>query len=104
MSPQQKAGANPKVRRRSRLVPILWLALVGIEAAAPYKGWVVLLIGLSTIWILGRLWANRLAVGLTIRRESRFGWGQVGDQMLERITVRNASWLPATFLISLRAA
>ena len=98
MSPQQKAVANPKVRRRSRLVPILWLALVGIEAAAPYKGWVVLLIGLSTIWILGRLWANRLAVGLTIRRESRFGWGQVGDQMLERITVRNASWLPATWV------
>lgn len=98
MSRERSASDRPKARRRSKLVPILWLALVGIEVVAPYRGWVVLLIGLSAIWFFGWLWANRLAAGLTIRRESRFGWSQVGDQMLERITVRNASWLPATWV------
>jgi len=79
----------------TRLVPALILLLLVLQVVAPYEGWVALLAGLGGAWLVSYLWARSLARGLAVRREVRFGWAQVGDQLEERFTVENHGWAPA---------
>ncbi len=39
-------------------------------------------------------WAREMADKVTLERERRYGWAQVGDIVEERFALRNASWLP----------
>lgn len=87
-----------KSSRASRLIPVLWLLVLAIQLAFPYRGWVILLVGLGGAWLLARLWARSLAGGLNLERETRFHWSQVGDQMLERLTLVNRSPFPAPWV------
>ena len=58
----------------------------------------ILLISLGGLWGLSWLWTRALARGLTLTREMRFGWAQVGDRIEERFTLANSSWLPALWI------
>jgi uncharacterized protein (DUF58 family) len=64
----------------------------------PYRGWVILLVGIGGAWLISTLWIRSLARGLRLRREMRFGWAQVGDQLEERLTLENNGWAPATWV------
>jgi uncharacterized protein (DUF58 family) len=63
-----------------------------------YRGFSALLIGLGGLWLVSYLWARDLAKGLSIRREVRFGWAQVGDRLEERFTITNDSLFPAMWV------
>lgn len=63
-----------------------------------YKGWSVLLIGLGAAFLLSYIWARSLANGLSLKREMRFGWAQVGDHLEERFTLVNRSRFPALWV------
>lgn len=87
-----------RLRLNTHLLPALVGLLVLLQLAFPYRGWMVLLVGLGGAWLTGYLWARSLARGLRLTREMRFGWAQVGDRLQERFTLVNDSWAPALWV------
>jgi len=77
---------------------VLVIVLLIMQLIDPSRVWTVLLVGLGGLWLISFAWAWSLAKNLTIVREMRYGWVQVGDALEERFTLRNKSWLPATWV------
>jgi uncharacterized protein (DUF58 family) len=79
-----------------------WVAvsglLVGLQLFWPSRAWTTLLIILGGTWLAAFLWTLTLGRGLSIKREMRYGWAQVGDALQERYTLYNDSLLPALWL------
>jgi uncharacterized protein (DUF58 family) len=103
--PRRRAGSlqvssdpEPHIRLNSRLLPILVGLLLILHIVAPGRVWRILLIGLGGAWLLGYLWARSLARCLSLRREMRFGWAQVGDRLEERFTLANDGHLPGLWV------
>ena len=86
------------LRLNTRLLPLLVVALFTMQLLDPSRIWMTLLVGLGGLWLISYIWARGLAIGLTILREMRYGWVQVGDALEERFTLKNRSWLPATWV------
>lgn len=86
------------LKLNSRLLPALVGLLLVVQVIAPYDGWLILLVGLAGAWLAAYAWAQALARGLSIRRERRFGWTQVGDRLEERFTLANRSSLPGLWV------
>ncbi|MCP4540501.1 MAG: DUF58 domain-containing protein [Chloroflexi bacterium] len=84
-----------QLRLGTWLLPILVGLLLVLQLVAPYRGWRILLVGLSGMWLISYLWARSLSRGLHLVREMRFGWAQVGDEMVERFTLTNDGWAHA---------
>lgn len=87
-----------QLRLNTRLLPFLVFVLVVMQIIDPSRVWTIFLVGLGGLWLISYIWARNLALSLTILREMRYGWLQVGDVLEERFTVENKSWLPATWL------
>ncbi|MDM8530280.1 DUF58 domain-containing protein [Anaerolineales bacterium HSG25] len=82
----------------TKLLPTLVIILGGAQLFLPYKGWLVMLIGLGGLWLISYFWSKALMQSLTLQREIRFGWAQVGDRLEERFTITNESNLPALWI------
>lgn len=93
-----QSPVKPRLKLNPRLLPIVVALLVALQLIVPYHGWMMLLIGLGGAWLIAYFWARALARGLRLTRELRFGWAQVGDQLEERFTLSNTSWLPALWV------
>jgi uncharacterized protein (DUF58 family) len=85
-------------RLNTRLLPLIVIALASMQLIDPSRIWTVLLVGLGGLWLIAYLWARSLAGWLTVLREMRYGWVQVGDVLEERFTLKNKGWLPATWV------
>jgi uncharacterized protein (DUF58 family) len=72
--------------------------LLALQLIIPFRGWLILLVGLGGGWAVSYLWAQSLAYGLRLVREVRFGWAQVGDRLEERFTLVNRGWAPALWV------
>ena len=92
------AKSKVHLRLKSPLLPILVGVLIMMQVVDTYKGWVILSTGLGLVWLTSYLWARSLAYGLSLTREMRFGWSQVGDHLEERFTLHNKSALPAPWV------
>ena len=57
-----------------------------------------MLVGLLTVLVLSYSWAVTLKENLTMTREMRFGWSQVGDHLQERFNIDNSGWAPAFWI------
>ncbi|MGW8251437.1 MAG: hypothetical protein ACWGO1_12400, partial [Anaerolineales bacterium] len=68
-----------EIHRESRLLPaaVFILAVMQVIDSSPI--WKLLLVALGGLWLTSNMWARQLARGLTVTREMRFGWAQVGD-------------------------
>lgn len=79
-----------------------WVAVSGLlillELFWPNRVWMTLLILLGGTWLVGFLWTLALGRRLSIERQMRYGWAQVGDALQERYTLSNNSLLPALWL------
>lgn len=93
-----KRFLDPRLKLNGWLAPGLVALVLLLQLLTPYKGWRILLVGLGGAWLLSYLWSRTLARGLRLTRERRFGWAQVGDQMVERFTLENNSWIPALWV------
>lgn len=93
----RKRRERPKLKLRTWLVPVLFIAVLITQLLAPYRGWRILMVGLGGVFILSFLWSMSLMRGLDLTRQMRFGWAQVGDRLVERFTVHNNSWAPAVW-------
>ncbi len=90
---------NPvKWTLHTRALPFLVGLLLVLQIVTPYRGWVILLVGLGGAWAISALWLRYLAQNLELLREMRFGWAQVGDRLVERFTLTNHSRLPALWV------
>jgi uncharacterized protein (DUF58 family) len=91
---------NPTVRLqfKARYLLLVVGLLILLQLLIPYKGWVILLVGLGGAWLVSYRWARSLARGLELTREMRYGWAQVGDQVQERFTLANRGWAPASWV------
>lgn len=89
---------SPPTRLNNRLLPGVVLFLLVWQMLFPAKVWMVLLVSLGGAWLGSYLWARSLRKNLTLQREMRFGWAQVGDHLEERFTVRNQGILPAMWV------
>jgi uncharacterized protein (DUF58 family) len=75
--------------------PILLVAvLIVSHLVFPAKVWVILLWTIGGVGGLGYYWARQLQHNVSVERELRYGWVQVGDRLEERFTMVNESWLP----------
>ena len=89
---------NSSLRLNTRLLPLLVIALVIMQLVDPSRIWTILLVGLGGLWLISFIWAWNLSKHVTILREMRYGWVQVGDMLEERFTLKNTGWLPATWV------
>ena len=89
---------NTSMKLNIRILPVLCILLAILYFIDSYKGWSFLLIGLGGLWLLSYYWARNLRSGLSLRREMRFGWAQVGDRLEERFTLINQSLVPALWV------
>lgn len=93
-----KSTPNSHLQLNTRLVPVLVGLLLILQLVVPYRGWLILLVGLGGGWLISYLWVRSLARGLRLIREMRFGWAQVGDRLEERFTLINDGWLPGLWV------
>ncbi len=87
-----------RMKLNIRALPFLCVLLAVFYLIDSYKGWSVLLIGLGGLWLVSYYWAKNILTGLSLRREMRFGWAQVGDRLEERFTLVNQARLPALWV------
>ena len=87
----------PRLKLNMRLLPILVGLLLVLQLTVPYRGWLILLVGLGSLWLISFLWARSLSRNLQLTREVRFGWVQVGDTLEERFMLTNLGWAPAVW-------
>ncbi len=81
-----------KIRLNSRILPILLVVFLIMQIIDASKVWVALLVGLGLAFLVSFLWISSLAQHLSLVREMRFGWAQVGDRLEERFTLENHGW------------
>jgi uncharacterized protein (DUF58 family) len=89
---------QPQLELNTRLLPFLVGLLLVLQLGFPYRGWMILLVGLGGAWLVSYLWARSLVEGLALTREMRYGWAQVGDRLQERFTLTNNGWAPALWV------
>jgi len=87
-----------RLKLNNRLLPWLVGVLVVMQLIAPYKGWMILLVGLGSVWLVSFVWTSFLGNNLSLSREIRFGWAQVGDRLEERFTLANSGPIPALWV------
>jgi uncharacterized protein (DUF58 family) len=89
---------NGRIRVHSWSWVVVSVLLIGLQLAWPSRTWTALLIILGGTWLVALAWTFALGRGLSIQREMRYGWAQVGDALQERYTLYNDSPLPAPWL------
>lgn len=90
--------SSTQVKFNSKAIPILVVLLALQEFVKPYKGWLILLVGFGSAWLLAYLWAQSLSKGLTLTRKSDITWAQIGDRTNEYFVLNNKSWAPALWV------
>jgi uncharacterized protein (DUF58 family) len=86
--------SKPSIKLKNRLVIVLWALCLYLQLTSPSRAWLTLLIALSGLIACAYFWTREMATKVTVERERRFGWVQVGDLLEERFTLINESSLP----------
>jgi uncharacterized protein (DUF58 family) len=69
-----------------------------VQLVNPSRIWVALLIGLGVVLAVAYVWARQLQGFLSASRQVVGTWVLVGDVLVERFTIQNASSLPALWV------
>jgi uncharacterized protein (DUF58 family) len=89
---------HSELRLNFRALPFLCILFGLLYIVDAYRGWSVLLIVFGGLWLISRYWAKKLYENLSLKREMRFGWAQVGDRLEERFTIQNEGPLSALWV------
>ncbi len=76
------------------LIVILFILIVIDD----FQGWRFMFFSLGFAWVISYYWARALSRELSLKREVRFGWVQVGDQLEERFQLTNTSEFPVIWV------
>lgn len=58
----------------------------------------ILLVGLSTVFVICYYWARTLKDNIDLVREMQFGWSKVGDELSELFRLENKGWASALWI------
>jgi hypothetical protein len=83
------------LKLKYKVIPYIIPILLINQLVSPRKVWMILLVGLVTALGISYYWALSLKTKLSLSREMRFGWSQVGDHLQERFNLDNNGWAPA---------
>ncbi len=86
------------LKLRSKSILIIVGLLILVQLLDSNRNWKFLLSSLGSAWLFSYLWAKSLKNGLRLEREMRFGWMQVGDRLLEHISIKNDGRAPALWV------
>jgi uncharacterized protein (DUF58 family) len=86
------------IRLKYKFLPYIIPLLLINQLVSPRKSWMILLVGLSTVLVVSYGWASSLKTNLTLTREMRFGWSQVGDHLQEQFRLENTGWAPGAWI------
>jgi uncharacterized protein (DUF58 family) len=84
-----------KIRMKNYVLPIAVAGLVVPQFMASQRAWDFLLAAFGGAFLLSTIWAFSLLWGLSIHREMKQGWGQVGDRFSEQFSISNKGLFPA---------
>lgn len=79
---------------RSRIPVIVAIVLLILQIFSPARPLMSVLIVIFAVLGISYLWAYQLSKGITLNRQRRYGWAQVGDVVEERFIIHNDSWVP----------
>jgi uncharacterized protein (DUF58 family) len=82
------------IKLNSRLPLIVAVVLLILQIFSPAPPVMFTLIALSGVLGVSYLWTRQLASGVSLQRQRRYGWAQVGDIFEERFIMDNDSWVP----------
>lgn len=92
------SGITIRIQLQNKAVPIIALSGLLLFFLDHYRGWFMVFMAFGTAWLVGYLWVRSLAANLSLTREMRFGWAQVGDRLEERFILKNAGWAPCLWV------
>ena len=69
------------LRVNSYLIPAFGLIMAVVQLFFPFKSWAILASSFIGLTLFSYIWAWSLKVNLSLEREMRFGWMQVGDRI-----------------------
>ncbi|HHX63726.1 MAG TPA: DUF58 domain-containing protein [Chloroflexi bacterium] len=82
------------IRLTSALPVVTMLVLLILHIFSPAPPAMFVLIVLLGVLGASYFWATQMARNVTVQRQRRYGWSQVGDVIEERFTMHNESILP----------
>jgi len=82
-----------RLTSRVPLIAVAVLLVLQVFSPAPVTQFV--LIAIVGVLALSYVWARQLCRGISLQRQRRYGWAQVGDIIEERFVMHNDSWVPA---------
>lgn len=82
------------MRLQQYLIPVLIGVLTALQIFSPARPILYLLCVLLAILASSCYWARELRDHLSLGRERRYGWAQVGDVIEERFSLSNDAYLP----------
>ena len=85
---------KPAIRPKSLLPIMAIVTLFAIQVFSPAQAVLFLLIAVTATVAVAYAWLRLLVPDVTILRQRRYGWAQVGDVVEERFVMRNDSFLP----------
>jgi uncharacterized protein (DUF58 family) len=88
-----------KLQLNVKAFPVVAVIAFIMQIIDPSRVWIILLIGFGGTWLFCHWWVRGLAHSLHLKRELRYGWAQVGDNLEERFTLVNDFILPATWVV-----
>ena len=82
------------LRLTSWLPVIVAVILLGFQIFSPAPAVLFMLVGLVGVLAVSYAWSRQLAKGISLQRQRRYGWAQVGDIIEERFVMHNDGWVP----------
>lgn len=86
------------IRLNSRLIVLLLAALLIVAIVISNRLLYYLFYTVALMTIFAYYWTRQTATGLTLQRETRSDWVQVGDRLRERFVVSNSSRWPVLWV------
>jgi uncharacterized protein (DUF58 family) len=87
-----------RLRKRSRLLPLLLGLLVVLQVITPSRAWTLLFVTLAGTLGISYVWARHHAERIRLSREQRYGWMHVGDLLEETFRLENSSPFPVLWI------
>ena len=98
MAMSLKKPAERSLRVNSYLIPAIALILIFVQLFFPFRGWAILASSFVGLCLFSYFWSRSRKKNLSLEREMRFGWMQVGDHIQERFSIENDSRMPALWV------
>lgn len=89
---------NRNLKLDNRAVLALWAGSLMLTLFSTAPAWIATTTTLTGILAVSYWWARELTRSVTVERERRYGWAQVGDLLEEQFVLNNRAFVPALWL------